>query len=53
MQIVVIGLYYAKYFGLMNAYTISQETDGVNSDGHYSKTGHEVIGKLFYEHIIS
>ena len=44
---------YAKYFGLMNAHTISQETNGVNSDGHYGKNGHEVIGKLFYEHIIS
>jgi hypothetical protein len=39
------------YFSKMNAHTITQETNGVILDGHYSKTGHEVIGKLFYEHI--
>jgi hypothetical protein len=44
---------YPKYFGKMNAQTIIQETNGVNSDGHYGKGGHEIIGRLFYEHIIS
>jgi hypothetical protein len=42
---------YPKYFGKMGALKISEETNGVNSDGHYGKGGHEVIGKLFYEHI--
>lgn len=44
---------YSKYFGKMNAQTITQETNGVIFDGHYSKIGHEVIGNLFYEHIIT
>ena len=44
---------YFTYFNKMNGYTITKETNGVISDGHYSKTGHEVIGKLFYEHITS
>jgi len=39
------------YFNKMNAYTINQETNNVISDGHYGKIGHEVIAKLFYEHI--
>ena len=42
---------YSKYFHKMKAYTVTQETNGLISDGHYSKTGHEVIGRLFYEHI--
>lgn len=44
---------YFTYFNKMNAYTITQETNGVIYDGHYGKTGHEIIGKLFYEHIIT
>ena len=44
---------YRTYFNKMMAYTVTQETNGVISDGHYSKTGHEVIGNLFYEHIIT
>jgi hypothetical protein len=44
---------YPKYFHKMNAQTIIQETNGVNLDGHYGKGGHEIIGRLFYEHIIS
>jgi hypothetical protein len=44
---------YNKYFRIMNGYTVTEETNGLISDGHYSKTGHEVIGRLFYEHITS
>lgn len=44
---------YSNYFNKMNAYTITQETEGSIFDGHFSKIGHEVIGKLFYEHITS
>ena len=44
---------YRTYFHKMKAYTVTQETNGIISDGHYSKIGHEVIGNLFYEHIIT
>lgn len=45
--------HYSEYFDTMKVHTIAKETNGVINDGHYGKTGHEVIGKLFYDHIIS
>jgi hypothetical protein len=32
--------------------TVSEETNEVVMDAHYSKIGHQKIGELFYDHII-
>jgi hypothetical protein len=31
--------------------TVTQESNGLISDGHYGKRGHQKIGELFYNHI--
>jgi hypothetical protein len=35
----------------MGVTTVTQETNGLVSDGHYGKDGHQKLGEIFYEYI--